>query len=619
MTESPEPQTAPRESAEFWREDNVKNSFSGLGTSRDRHARTRPGAGRRLEEQEIIDLYLYDRFGRQIVDRLPEDCTRRGWKIEVDDAEDGTDPFAEDLKRLGATWKFRRAHTYARLRGGGGIVMILDDDGALDEPITGRVRRVKALHAFSRPELVPATYYTDIESEDFGKPKTYFFHPYSNRGGGITGFGSRVHAERVLRFEGLPIPEDRALGDYEGWGQPVLEAVWGALADIDTAAQAIASAMHEFQFGILKLKNIASLLTGPDGDRNNKGLRQRLDAIAESKSFINAIALDVEEDYELRETKFSGLIDAYSVAQQNLAASARYPLTLFFGQSPKGFSSNDETSLQNYYDWVRSEQAQQYEPNLVRLVELLAESVEGPTDGVVPENWRVNFHDLDTPDEEQEATIRKTYAEADSMNIDRGVYGPDEARTRYAVAGFSGDLTLQDDASEDETFAEMAARIAQLREQEGLDPEDITAGEPTQAPEEESVDREFNGAQISSMAEVVRGVAAGELPEGGAIEILKLGFGLSDARARAFFKDKSIKKEPEMQGPPGPPGNFDRLDEYNGPADPDLPQSVQNMTEAKREEFVAVFNEIWREEVEADPDTREERAFREAFSAVQDD
>lgn len=449
--------------------DGVMNPFTGIGTASDRSLYTRPSlTGRRLTESEINGLYLHDLFGRTIVDLLPSDCTRRGWKIQVGDDKDGIDPFSEDFKRLGVKQVFRQAHTQARLKGGGAVIVILDDDGELSEPVTGRIRSVRAVHPVSAAELTPASWYEDIETPEYGKPSSYYLAPRTGRGGELTQV--IIHADRVLRFDGLYVPEE-SQATYRGWGQPVLEATWQALSGIDTAAQAIVGAMHEFQFGILKLKNLKSLLTARDGQT---GLRARLDAIALSKSYIKSIVLDTEEEYELRETRFAGLLEAYSIAQQNLSAVTRYPLTLFFGQAPRGFTSADENSIANYNDFVRAAQTDIYEPTLAKLTEYIALSEEGPTDGEVPDTWSVKFNELETPNELEDSQARLNYAQVDAQNIMSGIYSPDDARKRYTSAGFSADLALDEDeiGGDDETFARMLGRLNDIMDDGAAEADD---------------------------------------------------------------------------------------------------------------------------------------------------
>lgn len=529
-----------------WRQDDVQNAMSGLGMARDRSTATDPRAGRGLEDREILDLYLHDRFARLIVDRPAKDATRRGWEIEVEDSDrtDDSNPFADDLRRLEVRKKFRKAHEWARLRGGAGVMMILDDDGALEEPITGQVRGIEALHVFSRPELVPAQWNDDLQSPEFDEPTHYFLHPQARRSSGVrSAYQDVVHADRIIRFEGLPVPEDSSLDyDRQDWGQPVLEAAWGALKDISAASQAIASLLHETQFGVLKLKDLKTLIAAGKDDPTT-GLSARLDAIAEGRSFLKSIVLDSEEEYELRDANFSGALEAYEVAQQNLSSVTRIPLTLLFGQSPQGFSTEDGTGIQNYYDGVRAMQREKYEPALKRVVDRLAEAK-----GLEDLEYSIKFHDLETPDEKEEAEIRKLYSEADATNIQNGVLDPDEVRTRYEGPGVSQDVVINSESADDKTRAEMLEELDRVME-EGPEIDDGVPDD--QGPDEGGgsdgeADRNFNGAQITALKEVIQDVSTGELPESGAIQILKTGFGLSDVEARAFFEDaEEAEPEPE--------------------------------------------------------------------------
>lgn len=506
--------------------DSIQNAFSGLGSTRDPAAHTRSRAGRILTDAQIHEQYMHG-IGRVIVDRRPEDCTRRGWKIEVGDATDGVDPFATVFEDLGVKFKLRDAHRKARLWGGAGVVMILDDDGALDEPIAGQVRGIKALHVFNARELVPNTYFTDLEHPHFGKPRTYFLHP-NKRYAATTSWNDVVHADRVIRFEGMDVPEEFAYSTWHGWGQSVIDSVSEEIFDVKTTAQALVSAVHQSQFGVLKLKNLAALLTGGSVGKENENLIKRLDAVALSKSLINAIVLDTSEEYSDIQRNFSGLIEAFSVAQQNLSAVTRYPLTLLYGQAPKGFSGSDDTGLQNYYDAVRADQQEFFVPAIKRIATILMQVPDGPTKGRKLESWSVKCHDLDTPNELEEAQARKTHAEADAINIDRGVYSPRDARQRYTGAGFSADLVVSSDDS----------------------------------------DLDYETAQ-----------------------------GLLDQ-----VKNDTL-----------------RSDTYDGPSDPSLPETVKTMSSKKRKQWVDVFNRVFNANSDLEDTTREEKAFREAYAAVQNE
>lgn len=413
------------------------------------------GRGRFLTDEALAAIYLdpFTRFARILVDRPAEDCTRRGWKIQVEESEDGVDPFAEEMKRLGVKAAFRRAHQKARLYGGAAILMVIDDDGALDEPVTGKVHGIKSLQVFSRLEIQPAQWYTDIEDPRFNTPEYYWLSPRSR---GAAGNLSLVHADRVIRWEGLEVPEDFTY-DYDGWGQSVIEAAYAALTDIDTAADSVREAVDKFQYNVLKLKGLQAILSGADGD-DNSAFQSRIDWIEEGKTRTRHVVLDVDDEYEQISIQFTGLLDAYEVTQQNLSAVARMPITFLFGQSPSGLSTDDKSGTRNYYDGISAMQEDYYEPGLCRIVELLAQSGVGQEDG-----WSVVFHSLTDPDDATDATTKKTIAEMDQIYLQNGVITPEEARARFAVRGYSHDLVLSADSESEDTDA-MYQRLMEIYE-----------------------------------------------------------------------------------------------------------------------------------------------------------
>lgn len=497
-----------------------------------------------LTDDQLVGMYLHSRFSRVIVDRPPMDCTRQGWIVRAKDDEDA---FKDAQKRLQVKTKFRRADQWRRLYGGAGIVMILDDDGRIDEPITGRVKGVKALHVFTSRELIPAAWFTKIEDPRFGEPSHYFIHPRRAHTTAVGGWSSEmstltsgwdaVHADRVIPFHGLPIPEEYAAADYYHWGQSQLEAAYQALVDINTAADGVKEATDKFQYGVLKLHKLAEILTGADADRGeNSRFRRRLDGIEEGKRSTRSIVIDAEDEYTTQTTQLSGLVEAYQIMQQNLSAETRIPVTLFFGQSPSGLSTDDQSGTRNYYDGIRTQQADIYAPALERLFTLLAEAGEGPAE------FEIEFPDLMAPTDQEEATTNKTVAETDAINILNGVYTAEEARQRYTgTTIITGAITVPDTTpDDDEDYAAMQAALEEV------------GGEGAIREPEAADEREFDSAQVTAMTQIVQAVAEDTLPERGAVEILKLGFGLTDDEARRFFADKKIRQPAAPDAPAGP-------------------------------------------------------------------
>jgi len=425
--------------------DSIRNSLSGLGTSHDRNEYTEVSYGDRLDQEWIDELYEHDSVAGRIIDRPSHDSVRAGFTVSIGDQDNRrnrADPFKKELDRLNVSQKLREGIRLARLTGGAGLLVVTEDPNPLHEPVDqSAIFGIKAIHAFDATELTPCETYTNIEHKDFGYPSMYDLTPKRPvYGGGIIN-PSKVHASRILRYEGRPVRPVRT-EQYNGWAQPVIEAVWDALKHLSTCVQSIASATHEFKFGILKIAGFDKLLVNSEGEPSKDRLKNRLEAIMLAKSLIHAIVLDAEfEDYELRQIDFKGITEAFGVFQQMLAAATDMPLSLIFGQSPQGFSNNDETGRDNYNDKVSSIQTDYHEPNLVKLLRYMSLARNSPTGGKLPDDLSVKFHPLDEPNQLEEAQTRKTMSEAVVPLIDRGVLDPSDASQMYEGAEWSMDIT----------------------------------------------------------------------------------------------------------------------------------------------------------------------------------
>lgn len=434
------------------RTDGIVNAFSQLGDpAGDRHTHTMPSAIGMQWSEELLDRhYEHDRIARRIVDRLPRDCTREGWSVRVKDSN-VPDLLSRERKKLKERWTLRKAHRLARQTGGAGIVMVTDDNNPLEQPLDLKsIRSLRAMHVLDRFEMRPVEFGNDFDSPLWREPTLYQITastvlslkymgagPSSERGG-LTP-GQFIHGSRVIPFYGSTIRFDRRY-DYDGWMQPVLESVWEVLSDYGVAAQAIGSALHEFQYTIYFFKDLQKLLTGPNGEPDTTKFTQRLTAMKLSKSFIRAIAMDADrERAEQRSVNFTGLVEAFGVIQQEMSAATNYPISLLFGTPPQGFSTNDETALTSYNDHVSGIQEEDYVPAIERIVEVLL-ATKNKDPGTV--DFEVHMNPLTQLGDDEAATVRKTVAETDQMNIKNGIYTPEEARKRHEATDFSVDLSL---------------------------------------------------------------------------------------------------------------------------------------------------------------------------------
>lgn len=613
---------------QVFRQDNIVNALSGLGVpGQDRHEATAPGKGKRFTVQQMDQQYMHNRFARRIVDRPAKDASRAGWKLTVNTAE-LVDPMGPELERLKSRFFMREAHRMSRLTGGGAVIIILDDGRALEEPVDREhIRKVQTLQYVDRWELIPIEHYADITHPMYGKPRLYRLHPkgftglpVSTKPGSQGTIGSlvEIHADRVIRFEGLPIRRERK-DFYDGWGQPVLEAAWEAIADINVTIQSMATTMHEFQFQVLKLKDLKTLLIGPNGSSDR--FTQRLAAIQLSKSMLKAVAIDADrEELEVRSIDFTGAIGVYSVMQQNLSAVTEMPLSLLFGQMPQGFASADETGQQNYREHIQGMQDEFYEPGLQKLGSYIVLSDEGPFKKLemakrveLTKGIKVEFNSLEKPNQVEMAQVREGLARADAAWIGAGVLQPSDARRRFQEQEFQLDIFIDPKREVKLQGFEEMERMAQQVGQPGSAPSQVPMKPPAppQPPNPAVLQEERANARFDSLVEMFEidlteqkrqqlYAAAESREEEPAMTLLNyLAWETQQERADAVASEEA---EALRTG---------RKDVFTGANDPKLPDHVKKLAQAKKTQWVAAFNATF-EETDGD----EGKAFAAANAVV---
>ena len=65
--------------------DGLQNVLTAMGTTRDKAQSTTTLAPCRLSKDELEDLYEGDKYAGRIIDSMPNDCVRRGWKVVIED------------------------------------------------------------------------------------------------------------------------------------------------------------------------------------------------------------------------------------------------------------------------------------------------------------------------------------------------------------------------------------------------------------------------------------------------------------------------------------------------------------------------------------------------------
>ncbi|TVQ98105.1 MAG: DUF1073 domain-containing protein [Deltaproteobacteria bacterium] len=393
-------------------------------------------------------LYESSHYARRIIDTPARDATRRFCRVYVSEADEAepTEPFAGHLQRLQLSATCEDLWRLAEHYGGAALLLDVDDGRDPSEPIdTASVRSVRWVRAVDRHELQPVEWFDASAGRRAGEPMRYRLHLHGSSGGMILGpdgrsYAPRVHADRVIRVIGCPIPR-RMAPLYEGWGQSRLAVCAEEILRIHKAEGSIEKLLDEFGIAIAKIKGLVEMARS-----NNRALlERRMEALALSKSTLRLIALDSDgEDFSQRNSTVTGVADIYSqVNIPALASCAEMPITLIFGTTPKGLNAGDDKAgRENYHVSIHSRQVGRLQPVVERVVELVRASRDGP--GVAEDaELRIEWASLDDLTDLEAAELRQKQQQTDRGYWEMGVLSEREVRhSRFGGAGYSTDTRL---------------------------------------------------------------------------------------------------------------------------------------------------------------------------------
>lgn len=416
------------------RVDGWANLFTGVGTGR-RTAFTHE-ATERLGDALLERLYHEDPYAARIAECVPKHALRRGFDVKVDDPAVKT-ALTDACRRLGVAVRMREAWTWARVFGGGALVVGADDGRESELPIdTASLRRVVYLVSVTSRELWPETWETNPRSSRFGEPLVYRLQRSGGGGGTET---TRVHHSRVIRFEGLPTTRDRRIA-LKGWGESYLQRAIDLLTQWNGAHEAVNVLLHDASQGVFAMKDLMTLVgSDPDGL-----LKKRMEVMDMFRSGARSIILDAEgESFTRTEVgALSGLPDVLDRFTQRLAGAMEIPVSVLLGRDQAGLATG-ESDLTTWDNAVDAERQTMLVPAIEQVVRLLLLSREGPTAGREPAGWKIELHPLRQPTPKEQAELRKAVADTDVAYIQAGVLTPEEVATsRFPAEGWNAETTI---------------------------------------------------------------------------------------------------------------------------------------------------------------------------------
>jgi len=571
--------------------DNWQNLLTGLGTSRDKTVYGRFVHLQRIDDQELTSLYHQSSDARKVVAFKPREMLRQGFRINIPEDEEATADLTKAMRNLRLSRHFLNGMIWGRLYGGAAIVMGVDDGQAADQPLReDRIRSLNFMHVVDRRYLMPADYYDDpINDEFFGEPEVFQLVP--RRGGNSV----RIHRSRLILFPGAHT-SDEERDRLGGWDYSIIDVVYQELRAFWSVWKSAEHLMSDASQAVFKLQGLMAMIAGGQKDI----LQQRLEIVDMSRSVARAVMLDAEnEDFDRRPSSFTdaaGMLDKFML---RLASVTDIPVTILMGRSPAGQNATGDADFQHFYDNVKSAQENELRPELERAIRIIMLSEDGPTGGVEPDDWTLEFESLWQLTPKEQAELEKLTADKDKLYTDSGVLLPEEvALSRFRPDGWSPETNIDRDAREEMLAVELAEPTEpepEPTEGEGepepTETEPASGGSVTLAPTDIAIFTTVNEGRAS------QGLGPWHIPEEGALTIAefkarkeaegeKVGAAEGAVEAKEIAGPEGASTGPQPPDgsepqPPAPPASEPPATSSNGTLEPDVDTTPQEGAETE--------------------------------------
>lgn len=421
--------TATRKRTAKINQDGWNNALTKIGSSRETSA-TKFSYDRQLPQTELEAIYAGDGIGRKIVD-LPVDEMIREW-ITVEKDTEGL--VLKEFSEIDVKSQIAKLMRWSRLYGGAMMLMGLDDGLDLANPFSAKTfKRIRFLRVYDRHQITWTT--SDLNenpsSKYYGKPEYYNVQP-------LSGTGFRVHRSRVFIMDGEDLP-DRLRQRNQGWGASSLQSAYRYLMQFSQAMNGSSQIIKDFVQTVLQINGLQQIMASGQEDLVHK----RVELLDLTRSIMNTIFLDDKETYQKISSSVAGLPELIEKFMLNLSAVTNIPASKLFGRSPAGMNATGESDMDQWYDFVSSQQSDHIKPILDHLIWLVTISKEGPFKGKEQEDFEAVFKDLYEPTEKEQVDIRKTQSEIDHAYWNMGVLDADEIReSRFGGDAYSHDTHL---------------------------------------------------------------------------------------------------------------------------------------------------------------------------------
>ncbi|MBZ0073628.1 DUF1073 domain-containing protein [Bordetella hinzii] len=358
----------------------------------------------------LDDMAMYAEGGlpARVVDMIPDTAVSRGVEIAGDDRVHG------ELDRLKALPALADGWRWARLTGGGAIVVIARDGRALRDPLNlEALDQLLELKVFTLDDIsATESRYSDPNEANYGMPELYRVR---TQAAGVPSAEFFVHESRLIEIPGDPLPAKLNRKGIPWAGRPAVTRAFRAIRRYSEGLHWALRLLEKKQQAVHKMKGLAEAIEA----ELEAAIRKRVEMVDSVRNALNGVAVDSEDDYTILSSDMGGVKDTLAEFQIAVSAEAGYPASVLFGRSAAGLNATGDGDLEGFYNTVAMGRGMKLNPALERIVSLIRaqRSLEG-VGTAQGEAWSIVWPPLKPATAKEEAEVRKANAEASAREMD---------------------------------------------------------------------------------------------------------------------------------------------------------------------------------------------------------
>ena len=402
--------------------DSIANYITDIGSDYDPTTAASPSLDSRLSDAEIEILFMQNDIARRVVEEIIFDAFRPGLPVlEYSDTGERVKLGLEESQQIKDI--MIEAATNARMKGGGHVLLIVEDGKKLSEPLEWKdLPKLANFFPLAKEEATPHEWGEDPKEPRYQEPVMYQVTPSS--AGGSSAHFPRVHYTRLLSFRGNRLTRKlrRFTDDYD---DSVLQATWAAISNFVQSENSIVNIINRFETATFSISGLNAAL---GNEESTKLIQQRMNLAHKSLNILNAMILDgdANETYERRFATVTGLDTLWDRLARSVAKAAKMPMSQLFGDGNSGIRGDDEAGGKGWRKQVEEYREEELLLPCVKIISLMLGREVRP---VTHKNGRTLWGHAESPKPTDAARIGQMEAATVTSLMDKGVIGAEEART----------------------------------------------------------------------------------------------------------------------------------------------------------------------------------------------